>query len=155
MNDTTERSMTEAIRMEQVAEIVSAYVSNNAVSPTDLPALIASTHSAMRSLSSASAEPQTEELKPAVPVKKSVTPDFIICLDDGKKFKSLKRHLNMLGMTPDEYRAKWGLPKDYPMVAPNYAAIRSALAKSNGLGRTSATEPVSPTKRGRKPKVDA
>lgn len=155
MNDTTDRSVADAIRMEQVAEIVSAYVSNNAVSPTDLPALIASTHRAMRSLSSASAEPQTEELKPAVPIKKSVTPDFIICLDDGKKFKSLKRHLNMLGMTPDEYRAKWGLPKDYPMVAPNYAAVRSALAKSNGLGRTSATEPALTTKRGRKPKVDA
>ncbi|MBU1336387.1 MAG: MucR family transcriptional regulator [Alphaproteobacteria bacterium] len=147
----TERSMTDAIRMEQVAEIVSAYVSNNAVSPTDLPALIASTHSAMRSLSSASAEPQTEELKPAVPIKKSVTPDFIICLDDGKKFKSMKRHLAGLGMTPDQYRAKWGLPKDYPMVAPDYAATRSALAKSNGLGRKASVKPVVPARKKRSP----
>ena len=154
MIDPTERSMTDAIRLEQVAEIVSAYVSNNAVSPTDLPGLIASTHSAMRSLS-ASAEQPAEDLKPAVPIKKSVTPDFIICLDDGKKFKSMKRHLAGLGMTPDEYRAKWGLASDYPMVAPNYAATRSALAKSNGLGRTPAAKPIASTKLTRKPKVDA
>lgn len=155
MNDTTERSMTDAIRMEQVAEIVSAYVSKNAVSPTDLPALIASTHKALQSLSGAEAQPVAEKLQPAVPIRKSITPEFLICLDDGKKFKSLKRHLSVLGMTPDEYRAKWGLPKDYPMVAPNYAATRSALAKSNGLGRKPAAPPVVPTKRTKKPKVDA
>ncbi|MBW4653436.1 MAG: MucR family transcriptional regulator [Kaiparowitsia implicata GSE-PSE-MK54-09C] len=155
MNDTTEPSMTDAIRLEQVAEIVSAYVANNAVSTADLPALIASTHRAMASLSAASVDEQAEELKPAVPIRKSVTPDFIICLDDGKKFKSLKRHLSVLGMTPTQYRAKWKLPSDYPMVASNYAAIRSALAKSNGLGRAPAAEPVLPTKRGRKPRAEA
>ncbi|MBW4656823.1 MAG: MucR family transcriptional regulator [Kaiparowitsia implicata GSE-PSE-MK54-09C] len=146
--------MTHAIRLEQVAEIVSAYVSNNSVSTTDLPALIASTHQAMRSLSAASTEQQTEELEPAVPIRKSVTPDFIICLDDGKKFKSMKRHLAGLGMTPAEYRAKWGLPSDYPMVAPNYAATRSALAKSNGLGRKLPAKPSGATKRTRQTKVD-
>lgn len=151
MNNPNDYEMTEAIRLEQVAEIVSAYVSNNAVSPTDLPALIASTHSAVRSLSAAPAEEPAEELKPAVPIKRSVTPDFIICLDDGKKFKSLKRHLSVLGMTPDEYRAKWGLPKDYPMVASNYAAIRSALAKSNGLGRAPAAKPTVPAKKKKSP----
>lgn len=152
MNAPTDIDMTQAIRLDQVAEIVSAYVSNNSVSATDLPALIASTHHAMRSLSATSAEEQTEELKPAVPIRKSVTPDFLICLDDGKKFKSMKRHLAGLGMTPHEYRAKWGLPSDYPMVAPNYAATRSALAKSSGLGRTVPAKPVATTKRTRKPK---
>jgi predicted transcriptional regulator len=153
MNDLIERSVADAIRLEQVAEIVSAYVSNNAVSAADLPGLIASTHSAMRSLS-APPEQLEEAQNPAVPIKKSVTPDFIVCLDDGKKFKSLKRHLSVLGMTPDEYRAKWGLPSSYPMVAPNYAATRSALAKSNGLGRKQAA-PVVPTKRTKKSKASA
>lgn len=154
MTDFTERNMSNAIRLEQVAEIVSAYVSNNAVSPTDLPGLIASTHSAMQSLSVVAEQPP-EELKPAVPIKKSVTPDYIVCLDDGKKFKSMKRHLAGLGMTPDEYRAKWGLPSDYPMVAPNYAATRSALAKSNGLGRTAAVIKAVPPKRTKPPKANA
>ena len=131
----TERSLDDAVRLEQVAEIVSAYVSHNALSPADLPKLIAETYVALRSLATAELQPVVEELTPAVPIKKSVTPDFLICLDDGKKFKSMKRHLCQLGMTPDEYRAKWGLPANYPMVAPNYAAIRSVLAKSNGLGR--------------------
>lgn len=155
MSDTPEPSMTDAVRLEQVAEIVSAYVANNAVSLADVPALIASTHRAMASLSAAPAGEQAEELKPAVPIRKSVTPDFIICLDDGKKFKSLRRHLSVLGMTPDQYRAKWKLPSDYPMVASNYAAIRSALAKSNGLGRTGAAAPALTKKRGRKPRAEA
>lgn len=145
MTDFTERNMSNAIRLEQVAEIVSAYVSNHAVSTTDLPGLISRTHSALQSLSVVAEQP-AEELKPAVPVKKSVTPDYIVCLDDGKKFKSMKRHLAGLGMTPDEYRAKWGLPSDYPMAAPNYSATRSALAKSNGLGRTAATIKAAPQK---------
>ncbi|MNT69858.1 Transcriptional regulatory protein ros [compost metagenome] len=90
-------------------------------------------------------------LTPAVPIKKSVTPDFIICLDDGKKFKSIKRHLSTLGMTPDEYRTKWGLASDYPMVAPNYSATRSTLAKANGLGLKPVAAPVvSPAKRAKK-----
>jgi predicted transcriptional regulator len=147
MNETSESSMDMAERLEQVAEIVSAYVSNNALSAADLPKLIATTHEALRVLSEEASKPAVEELTPAVPVKKSVTPDFIICLDDGKKFKSLKRHLTQLGMTPAEYRAKWGLAESYPMVAPNYSATRSSLAKSNGLGRKPARAPGTAAKR--------
>lgn len=133
------------VLLEQVTEIVCAYVSNNSVSASDLPRLIEDTHKAISALSAGNAEPAVEELKPAVPIKKSVTPDFIICLDDGKKFKSLKRHLGQLGMTPAEYRAKWGLPDSYPLVAPNYSATRSSLAKTNGLGRKpAAAAPVTP-----------
>jgi predicted transcriptional regulator len=117
------------------AEIVSAYVSNNAVAATNLPGLIAEIYEALK-IATESDQPEPEKMKPAVPIKKSVTPDYIISLEDGKKFKSLKRHLaTHHGLTPDEYRAKWGLPADYPMLAPNYAAARSALAKSMGLGR--------------------
>ena len=116
-------------------EIVSAYVSHNALSVTDLPKLIADVHSALRGLRSNTAPEPAEELRPAVPVKKSVAADYIICLEDGKKFKSLKRHLRThYNLTPEEYRAKWGLPHDYPMVAPNYAKARSDLAKKMGLG---------------------
>ena len=123
--------------IELTADVVSAYVSNNPVPVADLPALIGQVHAALKATagSSVSAE-EPEALKPAVSIKKSVMADYIICLDDGKKFKSLKRHLSThYGLTPDEYRAKWGLPADYPMVAPNYAATRSALAKTMGLGR--------------------
>ena len=117
------------------ADIVKAYVSNNSVRSTDLAALITSVHTALTNLGAVNTVPQPEpELVPAVSIQKSVTPDHLICLDDGKKFKSLKRHLSSLGMTPDQYRQKWGLPKDYPMVASDYAAKRSALAKSIGLG---------------------
>ncbi|MDB5537615.1 MAG: transcriptional regulator [Devosia sp.] len=117
-------------------EIVSAYVSHNSISTHDLPTLISSVHAALKTLGAAAPVEAAPELKPAVAIKKSVTPDFIICLEDGKKFKSLKRHLmTHFQMTPDDYRAKWGLPDDYPMVAPSYAAVRSTLAKSNGLGR--------------------
>ncbi|MGE0741089.1 MAG: MucR family transcriptional regulator [Hyphomonadaceae bacterium] len=120
--------------VEMVAEIVSAYVSANQVPPQDLPALIRTVHSSLRDVSTGAPAVETA-LEPAVAVKKSVTPDFIICLEDGKKFKSLKRHLRTrYGMTPDDYRAKWGLPHDYPMVAPNYAKERSNLAKRMGLG---------------------
>ena len=117
------------------ADIVSAYVSRNSVTPGGLPALIESVHSALSNLGAVEAVPKTEVLVPAVPVRRSITPDFLICLDDGKKFKSLKRHLRNLGMTPDQYRERWSLPKDYPMVAPEYTATRSALAKKIGLGR--------------------
>ena len=117
-------------------EIVSAYVSHNALSVTDLPKLIADVYSALKGLQGAAPSEPSEELKPAVPVRKSVAPDFIICLEDGKKFKSLKRHLRThYDMSPEEYREKWGLPADYPMVAPNYSATRSRLAKDNGLGK--------------------
>jgi len=118
------------------ADIVSAYVSNNSVPTAELPSLINSVHEALKRTGVRSSEPVAEAPVPAVPVKKSVTPDFIICLEDGKKFKSLKRHLRTTyDLTPEQYRAKWGLPSDYPMVAPNYAKARSDLAKSMGLGQ--------------------
>jgi predicted transcriptional regulator len=118
------------------AEIVSAYVSNNTVATGDIPALINQVHSALLRVSSGQAEASSEPPKPAVPVKRSINADFLICLEDGKKFKSLKRHLRtQYTMTPEQYREKWGLPADYPMVAPNYAAARSQLAKQMGLGQ--------------------
>jgi predicted transcriptional regulator len=126
---------------ELTADIVSAYVSNHTVRPEDLGALISSVHSALQQAPNGIAEPAAEPQKPAVPVKKSVTPDYIISLEDGQKFKSLKRHLRTTyGMTPAEYRAKWGLPSDYPMVAPNYAKTRSDLARSLGLGRKASVQ---------------
>lgn len=122
--------------IELTADIVSAYVSNNTVASTDLPKLINDVYVAIQATSVVSTEPEPEPLRPAVPVKKSVMPDYIICLEDGKKFKSLKRHLRThYDMTPEEYREKWDLPADYPMVAPNYAAARSELAKKMGLGQ--------------------
>jgi predicted transcriptional regulator len=118
------------------AEIESAYISNNTVASADIPALISQVHSALLRVSSGEAETSSEPLKPAVPIKRSITPDFIVCLEDGKKFKSLKRHLRtQYSMTPEQYREKWGLAADYPMVAPNYAAARSRLAKQMGLGQ--------------------
>lgn len=118
------------------AEIVSAYVSNNPVPAADMPGLINQVHSALQRISGGPGEVPTEPLKPAISLKKSVTPDYIVCLEDGKKFKSLKRHLRtQYDMTPEQYRDKWGLPPDYPMVAPNYAAARSQLAKQMGLGQ--------------------
>lgn len=117
------------------AEIVAAYVSKNAVAPGDLPSLIGDVHEALSRAAGNTEIVERDDVKPAVPVKKSVTPDYIICLEDGKKFKSLKRHLRThYKMSPEEYRAKWQLPHDYPMVAPNYAAARSQLAKKMGLG---------------------
>jgi len=137
MNDNTGPVVgLEAELIELSTEIVSAYVSHNAVSPGDLPKLIAEVHAALRALQSNETPAPVEELKPAVPVRKSVAPDYIICLEDGKKFKSLKRHLRThYNLSPEEYREKWGLPADYPMVAPSYSATRSKLAKDNGLGR--------------------
>ncbi|HWP25968.1 MAG TPA: MucR family transcriptional regulator [Xanthobacteraceae bacterium] len=118
------------------ADIVSAYVSNNSVPAAEIPALINQVHAALARVSTGRGEFAMEAAKPAVPVKKSITPDYIICLEDGKKFKSLKRHLRtQYNMTPEQYREKWGLPVDYPMVAPNYAAARSQLAKQMGLGQ--------------------
>ena len=118
------------------AGIVSAYVSNNTVASADIPALINQIHTALLRVTSGEAQSPSEPLKPAVPIKRSINPDFIVCLDDGKKFKSLKRHLRtQYNMTPEQYREKWSLPADYPMVAPNYAAARSQLAKQMGLGQ--------------------
>ncbi|SMQ60933.1 transcriptional regulator, MucR family [Devosia lucknowensis] len=137
MNDETGAFATaDADLIELSTEIVSAYVSHNAVSPGDLPKLIAEVHGALRALQTNEVPAPVEELKPAVPVRKSVANDYIICLEDGKKFKSLKRHLRThYNLSPEEYREKWGLPADYPMVAPSYSATRSKLAKDNGLGR--------------------
>lgn len=146
--------------IDLAAEIVAAFVANNTVSVAELPSLIGSVHTALSAAATGKVEEPAPELKPAVPVKKSVTPDAIVCLEDGKSFKSLKRHLRTkYGLSPDEYRAKWGLPSDYPMVAPNYAAARSTLAKNMGLGQqrrkrgaAAAPAPVAaaPKKRARK-----
>jgi predicted transcriptional regulator len=116
------------------ADIVSSYVANNSVHRGDLPTVIASVHAALQGLA-APKPTEPERPEPAVSIRRSVTPDFLISLEDGKKDKTLKRHLGKLGLSPDEYRAKWGLPADYPMVAPNYAAKRSELARSSGLGQ--------------------
>ena len=122
--------------IEMTTDIVSAYVGNNSVSAADLPALIQSVHRALSTVTSAAVEAAPAPKEPAVPIKKSITPDYLVCLEDGRKFKSLKRHLRTkYDMSPDEYRSKWGLPKDYPMVAPNYAKARSDLAKQMGLGQ--------------------
>ena len=122
--------------LEMTADIVSAYVGNNTVSAETLPSLIASIHAALSGVSNGPVEAEPEPKEPAVPIRKSIAPDFLICLEDGRKFKSLKRHLRTkYDMSPEEYRTKWGLPKDYPMVAPNYAKARSELAKSMGLGQ--------------------
>ncbi|SCW79248.1 MucR family transcriptional regulator [Ancylobacter rudongensis] len=122
--------------IELAADIVSAYVSNNSVSANELVTLLADVHGALQRVDKGEVEVVVEPLKPAVPPKKSVMPDYIVCLEDGKKFKSLKRHLRtQYNLSPEAYREKWGLPADYPMVAPNYAAARSALAKEMGLGQ--------------------
>jgi predicted transcriptional regulator len=123
------------------ADIVAAYVSNNVISLEKLADFIGSVYTALHKASEQGAEPPKAELIPAVPVKKSVTNGHIICLEDGKKFKSLKRHLRTYhGLTPEEYRGKWGLARDYPMVAPAYAAARSHLAKNIGLGQRRKTK---------------
>jgi predicted transcriptional regulator len=130
------------LKIELTADIVSAYVRNNPVPASALPELIASVAASLSGLVKGAAPAQAAPQIPAVPIKKSVRPDYIISLEDGRKFKSLKRHLkSSYGMTPDEYRAKWNLPSDYPMVAPNYSKTRSDLAKSLGLGRKPSQKP--------------
>jgi predicted transcriptional regulator len=123
--------------IEMVSDIVSAYVAHNPVPVADLPKLIERVHSTLMEIDGHTSSGEGKvELKPAVPIRKSVTDDHIVCLEDGKKFKSLKRHLRTrYDMSPDEYREKWGLPADYPMVAPNYAKQRSDLARMRGLGQ--------------------
>jgi predicted transcriptional regulator len=135
--------------IELTADVISAYVSNNPVPVSELPSLIGQVHQSLLGLMNGPATEPVEKLVPAVPIKKSVTPEYIVCLDDGKKFKSLKRHLKTtFGITPEEYRAKWNLAADYPMVAPAYVAARSALAKQMGLGRKpKAPEPVKRTQK--------
>ncbi len=156
---------TEAVAL--TADIVSAYVSNNSVESAELASLISQVHQALtQAAEGRQAEPEAPPT-PAVPVKKSITSDYLISLEDGRKYKSLKRHLSTRGMSPDDYRMRWGLPKDYPMVAASYSAQRSSLAKSLGLGRARAAseavapeepsapteEPVAKAPRGRRPKA--
>lgn len=123
--------------IDLAAQIVAAYVTRNAVEQGDLPRLIADVHRALELASTGQAvKEEAAEVKPAINIKKSITPDYLICLEDGKKFKSLKRHLRAhFNLSPEQYREKWGLPADYPMVAPNYATSRSRLAKNMGLGK--------------------
>jgi predicted transcriptional regulator len=128
------------------ADVIAAYVSANAIPATQLPELIRSVITALQTVEEQSTAPEAEALKPAVPIRRSVNPDYIVCLEDGRKLKMLKRHLRTTyNMSPAEYRAKWSLPADYPMVAPNYAARRSEFAKKIGLGR----QAVAPHKRRR------
>lgn len=147
--------------VELAAEIVSAYVSNNSVRTQEIPDLIVQIHAALAGVAAAgiAAKAEPEKPVPHIPVKKTITPDYIVSLEDRRHYKSMKRHLSGRGLTPDQYRTKWGLPSDYPMVAPNYAAQRSELAKKLGLGqlRKSASggttaKASSGAKRGRKPK---
>lgn len=142
------------------AEIVSAYVANNTLVREQVPDMIVSVYAALNKTSTYVGEPLREELKPAVPIKKSVTEDYIICLEDGKKFKSLKRHLRThYDLSPEEYREKWGLSHDYPMVAPAYAAARSQLARTMGLGQRrrqeSAAQPVATASAAKSAKTSA
>src|SRR5438105_6566883 len=128
--------MAEEDLLRMTADVVAAYVSNNTLATAQLADVIHAVYNSLRGLDGQVAEPAAEPLKPAVPIRKSITPDYLICLEDGKKLKMLKRHLrSTYNMTPDEYRAKWGLAQDYPMVAPKYAAQRSEFAKKIGLGR--------------------
>ena len=136
--------------ISMAADVVAAYVSFNSVPTSGLAELIHAVHATLAKLGAATVVPEPEALVPAVPIRKSITPEYLICLDDGKRFKSLKKHLAALGMTADQYRLKWNLPKGYPMVAPEYAAKRSALAKSLGLGQLRKNK-----KSGRTPKAVA
>ncbi|MGA0593917.1 MucR family transcriptional regulator [Enterovirga sp. CN4-39] len=132
---------------ELTVGVVSAFVANNAVAMSDLPRVIASVHEALSALGKPKTEVAPERPVPPVPIRKSITPDYLISLEDGRQYKSLKRHLSGRGLTPEQYRTKWGLPADYPMVAPSYARQRSELAKALGLGRSRA-KPIPPPKRG-------
>jgi predicted transcriptional regulator len=151
--------------IELAADIVSAFVSKNSVPPSELPSLIGNVHTALQNVGQPALKQDDTKPTPAISVKKSVTPDYLISLEDGKQYKSLKRHLGKLGLTPETYREKWGLPRDYPMVAASYTAKRSELARSMGLGqqrskaaqaKTAANDEVktapvkAPAKRGRK-----
>jgi len=136
--------------VELTAEVVAAYVSHNSVPVKELAVLIENMHATLKGAAGAAVRQAPKELIPAVPIKKSITPDYLISLEDGRKLKSLKRHLSArYGLTPDQYRVKWGLPADYPMTAPNYSNTRSELAKTLGLGRK-AEPPPPPPKRARK-----
>ena len=145
--------MPQSETLEIAAEVVAAFVSNNPLPKGELPALIQTIHDFLARLSvgAENAAPKEEPKQPAVSIRKSITPEYLTCLEDGKKFKSLKRHVGTHGLTPAQYREKWNLPSDYPMVAPNYAAARSALAKAIGLGQLGGKGGA--RKRGRPPKA--
>ena len=145
--------MPQSETLEIAAEVVAAFVSNNPLPKGELPALIQTIHDSLARLSvgAENAAPKEEPKQPAVSIRKSITPEYLTCLEDGKKFKSLKRHVGTHGLTPAQYREKWNLPSDYPMVAPNYAAARSALAKAIGLGQLGGKGGA--RKRGRPPKA--
>jgi len=144
--------MTPSDTLDTAAEVVAAFVANNSVPTGELPALIQAIHGALTRLKDGVETPAPEEQtkEPAVSIRRSITPEYLICLEDGKHFKSLKRHLAGHGLTPEQYRAKWKLPSDYPTVAPNYALARSALAKKIGLGQI--RRGAATSKRGRPPK---
>lgn len=147
----TEETSTDILDM--VTGIVANYVSKNSVTPDALPGLIASVHAALANVSGQAVEAEPEIERPsAAAIRKSIKPDGLVSFEDGRSYKSLKRHLSTRGMTPDEYRAKWGLPKDYPMVSPQYSAARSALAKQMGLGQ-GGRKPKAAAARGRKAKA--
>ncbi|HTV46445.1 MAG TPA: MucR family transcriptional regulator [Stellaceae bacterium] len=136
MAETAAPKLAEEELLRMTADVVAAYVSNNTLPTTQLAEVINAVYGSLKGLEGQVAEPPPEPVRPAVPIRKSVTPDYLICLEDGKKLKMLKRHLrSTYNLTPDEYRARWGLAPDYPMVAPNYAEQRSAFAKRIGLGR--------------------
>lgn len=149
MEDATQKTPDINI-VELTAEVVSAYVSHNSVHKTDIQPLIASVYSSLSGLGQPAVAAAPERPAPRIPIKKSVTPDYIISLEDGRQYKSLKRHLSGRGLTPEQYREKWGLQPDYPMVAPNYARQRSELAKSMGLGRQRNKQVEDVTPSGRK-----
>lgn len=160
MTDTHESASEGSEPVSLTAGIVSAYVSKNSIPLSELPLLIKNVHDQLLKLGQPAA-PEPEKLTPHVPVKKSVTPDYLISLEDGRRYKTLKRHLSTRGLTPDQYRQKWGLPPDYPMAAPNYAVQRSELAKSFGLGQQrrksygtneKAAQPAEPKKGARRPR---
>ena len=149
---------TKANYVELTAEVVSAYLLHNSVQKDDIPALIASVHSSLSALGQPAPVPAAERPTPPVSIRKSIGQDYLISLEDGQRYKSLKRHLSGRGLTPEQYREKWGLPRDYPMVAPNYAASRSELAKKMGLGqaRRKTAEPApQPKRRAGRPRKQA
>ena len=135
-DETREDNLDSSELLRMTTDVVSAYLGNNTVAASQISEVISTVHEARTRLNIDVSEPEVEPAKPAVPIRRSITPEYIICLEDGKRLKMLKRHLRTTyNMTPEEYRAKWGLPADYPMVAPNYAAQRSEFAKKIGLGR--------------------
>ncbi len=157
-DDAPKPSSDDFLRM--TAQMVAAYLRKNSVPTAQITEVINSVYGSLKSIDGRANAPTAAELKPAVPIKKSVTPEYIVCLEDGRKLKMLKRHLRTeYGMTPEQYRQKWGLPADYPMVAPNYAKQRSDLAKSMGLGRQRRTEAepakAAPASRGRRASAGA